>query len=365
MKNIHLSLFLVFIFSLFSCGKKNNETKPIRKDVTETVFASGTLEPENKYNLIAQSEGYIVELKFNNGDEVKAGQLLAVIDNKTNAINASSTENLTGLAAQNASIEGPTLKQAQASLQLLKEKFEQDSLQFSRYQKLFQSNSVSKLELENMKLAFENSKTNYNNAGQNFKLLKQQTEQQLIIQKSQRDVSGVSNDYNQVKAILAGKIYKKVKEVGDYVRRGDVIAVIGNSGALFAKLNIDENNISKIKLGQETIVELNVEKDKTYKAEISEIIPSFDEPSQSFICKARFTDAISFNISGTQLQANITINSKKNALVIPKTFLGYGNVVKTKDKGNVTIKPGFISGEWVEVLSGLDENTIIVNDNVK
>jgi len=360
------SIAIVLLSCIFiSCGKKTSETKPLRKDITETVFASGTLEPENKYNIIAQTEGYIVEMKFSNSDEVKAGQVLAVIDNKTNAITASSSENLTSIAAQNASAEGPTLKQAQASLQLLKDKFEQDSLQYTRYQKLFQSNSVSKLELENMKLAFENSKTNFINAGQNFKLLKQQTEQQLIIQKSQRDVSGVSNDNSQVKAILAGKVYKKVKDVGDYVRRGDIIAVIGNSGALYARLNIDENNISKIKLGQQTIVELNVEKDKTYKAEISEIVPSFDEPSQSFICKAKFTENINFNISGTQLQANIIIDNKKNALVIPKAFLGYGNLVKTKEKGDVNIKPGFISGEWVEVLSGLDENTTIINDKVK
>ena len=363
MKNINIILLLVL--ALFSCGKKTNETKPIRKDITETVFASGTFEPENKYNLIAQSEGYIIDLKFKNGDEVKEGQLLAVIDNKTNVINASSSENLTGLAAQNASIEGPTLKQAQANLKLLQEKFEQDSLQLSRYQKLIQSNSVSKLELENVKLTFENSKTNYINAGQNFKLLKQQTEQQLIIQKSQRDVSSVSNDNNQVKAVLAGKIYKKVKEIGDYVRKGDIIAVIGNAGDLYARLSIDENNISKIKLGQEVVVQLNVDKEKTYKAELSEIIPSFDETTQSFICKAKFKEEISFNISGTQLQANITINNKKNALVIPKTYFGYGNIVRTKDQGNVVIKPGFVSSEWVEVLSGLDENTTIISDIVK
>ena len=140
MKNI--VAILIFLLVLFSCGKKTSETTPVRKDVTETVFASGTLEPENKYNLIAQSEGYIIDLKFNNGDEIKEGQVLAIIDNKTNAINAASSENLTGIVAQNASSEGPTLKQAAANLQLLKEKFEQDSLQLFRYQKLIQTNSV-------------------------------------------------------------------------------------------------------------------------------------------------------------------------------------------------------------------------------
>jgi multidrug resistance efflux pump len=290
---------------------------------------------------------------------------LAVIDNKTSEINVQSAEHLLNLAGQNASPEGPTLKQAQSNVQLLKEKFGQDSLQYSRYQKLFQSSSVSKLELENTKLAYENSKANYFNAAQNYRLLKQQTEQQLVVQKSQRDVNSITGGYNEVKSVLGGKVYKKFKEAGEYVRRGDIIATIGNADTLHANLNVDENNIAKIKVGQEVLIELNVNSQKTYKARISEIVPSFDESSQSFICKARFTDKLDFNISGTQLQANIIVAEKKNALVIPKSYLGYGNKVKTKDRGEIIINPGFISGEWVEILSGLNENETILNDNVK
>jgi HlyD family secretion protein len=363
MKNLLYILTCGVIF--LSCGKKTNETTPVRKDISEAVFASGILEPENKYNLIAQSEGYIVELKFDNGDMVKKGQLLAIIDNKTNEINAQSAEHLLGLAGQNASPEGPTLKQAQASLQLLKEKFGQDSIQYLRYQKLFQSNSVSKLELETAKLAYESSKTNYNNASQNYRFLKQQTEQQLVIQRSQRDVSSVTGGYNEIKAVLSGKVYRKFKEAGEYVRKGDIIATIGNADTLHANLNVDENNITKIRVGQEVLIQLNVNSQKTYKAKVSEIVPSFDEATQSFICKAQFTDKLDFNIAGTQLQANIIVAEKKNALVIPKLFLGYGNKVKTKSKGEVVIKPGFISGEWVEVVEGLNENETIISDQAK
>jgi HlyD family secretion protein len=364
MKN-HLYILTLSVLLFASCGKKTNETTPVRKDISEAVFASGILEPENKYNVIAQSEGYITDLKFDNGDMVKAGQVLAMIDNKANEINALSSEHLLGLAGQNASPEGPTLKQAQSSLQLLKIKSEQDSVQYLRYQKLFETNSVSKLELENTKLAYENSRTNYNNASQNYRFLKQQTEQQLVLQRSQRDVNSVTGSYNEIRSVLAGKVYKKFKNIGEYVRRGDVIAMIGNADTLHANLNVDENNITKIRIGQEVLIQLNVNSGKTYKAKISEIVPSFDEATQSFICKAHFTDQLDFNIAGTQLQANIIVAEKKNALVIPKLFLGYGNKVKTKSKGEVTIQPGFISGEWVEVLGGLEENETIISDQVK
>jgi len=362
-KHSWLSLTVIVLFS--ACGKKTNEIKPERKDITETVFASGTLEPENKYNLTAQSEGYILELKFDYGDTVKAGQTLAIVENKPNSISAASAEALLGLAGMNASAEGPTLKQAQQNVELLKDRSRQDSIQYLRYQKLIQSNSVSKLEFENAKLAFESSKTNYMNALQNYKLMKQQTEQQLVIQRSQRDVNSVSNENNMVKAVLGGRVYKKMKETGDYVRRGDVIAVIGDPADLYAKLSVDESNIAKIKIGQEAIVQLNTDKEKNFSGKVTEIYPYFDDATQSFYCKVKFKDEPELKISGIQLQANIVVGRKTNALVIPKIFLGYGNKVNVKGKGMVPVQTGFISGEWVEILSGVDQNEVLVAEQIK
>src|ERR1700746_4050347 len=114
-----LILLALFTCSLASCGKKTARTKPERRDVTETVFASGVLEPEGKYNLTAQNDGYIIELKFDDGDTVKKDQVLAIIDNKANNINATGAENILGIISRNASAEGPTLKQAEQSVKLL------------------------------------------------------------------------------------------------------------------------------------------------------------------------------------------------------------------------------------------------------
>lgn len=365
MKNMRFTYIILPCLLLAACGKKTSETNPQRKDITETVFASGTLEPENKYNLTAQTEGYLLELKFDQGDLVTAGQVLAVIDNKTSAISASEADNLLGLAGINASADGPTLKQAEQNLNLMREKASQDSLQNSRYQKLLQSNSVSRLESENAQLAWETSRTNYMNALQNYRLLKQQTEQQLISQRMQRDVNSVASDNNEVKAVVGGKVYKRLKETGDYVRRGDIIAVIGDAEQLTAKLSIDESNISKIKLNQEVILQLNTDKSKNYTGNISEIYPAFDEATQSFFCKASFKEKPAFKIASTQLQANIIVGRKSQALVIPKIYLGYGNKVRVKNKGEIAVETGFISGEWVEILNGLAESDIIITDQVK
>lgn len=356
---ISLSLSLIL---LSSCGKKNSKTQAIRKDITETVFASGILVPEDQYNLTSLTDGYIVELNFDEGDTVKADQLLAVVDNEQNTINAKSADQLLTIASSNTNPNAPALKQAEINLELAKQKLFQDEKQAERYTILFESNSVSKLEYENMLLNLENSKTNYKALQENYKLIQQQADQQLIVQQSQKEVNNVSKENNKIKAVIGGKIYKKNKELGDYVRKGDVIAVIGSPKNLYAFLSVDESNISKIKLNQEVIIELNTQKTKSYEGIISEIYPAFDEQTQSFYCKAEFTNPLDFKISGTQLTANIIIGNKANVLVIPRNYLGYGNKVNVEDSGIIIIKTGFISNDWVEIISGIDENSILITE---
>ncbi|NPA67542.1 MAG: HlyD family efflux transporter periplasmic adaptor subunit [Chlorobi bacterium] len=364
MKTRTALLFLAAsLLLLNSCKKNKSETSPVRKDITETVFASGILVPEDQYNLTALTDGYITKLTFEEGDFVKTNELLAVVDNKQSLINARSAEDLYKIALENAKPDAPALKQAKINMQLAEQKLSQDKKQLERYEKLYRQKSVSKLEYENVKLAYESSESNYLSAKENYRLLKQQADQQLIIQKSQKNINAVAGEYNKIKAVIGGKVYKKNKEVGDYVRRGDVIAVIGHPYDLYALLNVDESNISKIKLKQSAIIELNTQKGKNYKAIITEIYPAFDDKSQSFYCKAEFVDSLDFKISGTQLQSNIIIENKKNVLVIPRDYLGYGNKVMLKDSGEKVIKTGFISNDWVEVLDGLDEKSILLPVN--
>ncbi|MDA3905017.1 MAG: HlyD family efflux transporter periplasmic adaptor subunit [Bacteroidales bacterium] len=358
-KFISLSLGLIL---LSSCGKKNSETQAIRKNITETVFASGILVPEDQYNLTSLTDGYIVQLNFDEGDSVKTDELLAVVDNEQSNINARSANQLLTIATSNTNTNAPALKQAEINLELAKQKLIQDEKQVDRYKTLFEANSVSKLEYETILLNLENSKTNYLALQENYKLIQQQADQQLIIQKSQKEVNNVSKENNKIRAVIGGKVYKKNKELGDYVRRGDIIAVIGSPTKLYAFLSVDESNISKIKLNQEVIIELNTQKSKSYNSIISEIYPAFDEQTQSFYCKTEFTDPLDFKISGTQLTGNIIIGNKENVLVIPRNYLGYGNKVNVKDSGIITVETGFISNDWVEILSGLDENSIILTE---
>lgn len=355
--------YFIIAFAAFallnSCGKKYTETTPEYRNITETVFASGVLVPENQYNLTAQSDGYLISLNFEEGDIVETDYLLAEIDNKTYDINLQGANQLLDIAISNLSSNAPALKQIEANLLSAEQKMKQDEIQVERYKKLYDYNSVSKLEYENTLIAFETSKANYKALQENYKLQKQQAEQQHINQETQSGINKVLQGNNELRAVIGGKVYNKFKELGDYVRRGEVIAVIGNPANLYAKLSIDESSISNVRVNQQVIIQLNTDKTKNYKGLITEVYPSFDVQTQSFSCKAVFTDSLDFLMSGTQVQANIILENKDNVLVIPRKYLDFGNRVLVKSEGAVEVETGFISNEWVEILSGINENSVI------
>lgn len=362
-------LFLLALALLGAgCGKKTQTAKVERQDISEYVFASGVLEPENEYHLTAQSDGYLVALNIEEGDLVVAGQVLAVIDNPQNQITAGSNQRLLGIARDNVSSNAPALRQVEASIAAARQKVGQDSVQADRFRRLYGANSVSKLELENMELALVQSRANLQALEQQWASLKRQAEQQLVVQQSQSEVSRVAESYNTVKAILGGKIYERYKQLGDFVRRGEVIAVIGSPDTLHARLNLDESNIGKVRLGQVVKVRLNVDAVKTLEAKVTDIRPAFDVQSQSFFVEASFTDSLPFKVSGTQLEANILTGARENVLVIPKAFLGYRDIVRVERDGKEVqqqIETGFVSNEWVEARTGLKEGETIVADLVK
>lgn len=350
---------------LTSCAKKTIETTPIRKNITDTVFASGILVPDSKYNLTSLSDGYIVKLNFEEGDIVKKGNLLALIENEQNDINVKSSEKLLSIAVSNTKPESPALKQIKANIEMAKQKLKQDEIQVERFKNLYELESIPKIEYENVLLALENSKTNLKALEENYELIKQQAEQQVVIQKTQSELNNYLKKNNEVRALVSGKIYTKKKEVGDLTKKGDIIATIGSPNNLYALFNVDETNISKIKLNQNVVIQLNTNKNKTYKAKVTKIYPSFDEQTQSFFCRVDFIDKPDFNISGTQLQGNFILSHRKNVLVIPRNFLSYGNKVKLKDKGEIKVETGFISSDWVEIKKGLNEKSVILIENIK
>lgn len=359
MNRINIALLIVLLLSVTSCKPKYDETSPKIAPVTEAVFASGVIEPKDAYTVTSLFDGYIVRSYVAENDLVKDGQLLFQLDNRQQRTQVAIAATNMEFAKINAAPNSPDLLQQKAQIEVARVKMLNDSINLSRNESLLTSNSVSRQDVDNARMNYQSSLSNYNAAIASYNTTDNKLKQDLAVSHSQLQNAEAGNQYYNLVAIGPSKVYQIFKKQGDLVRKGDQVAQLGNPDSLVINLDVDEGSISKVQLGQQVLVELNTEKNKTYEARITKIYPHFNETSQSYKVEARFLKEMPGIISGTQLQANIIINREENALLIPHVYVLPGDkVLVDKDKkiDTATITTGIVSDEWIEVLSGLTVN---------
>lgn len=353
-------LTITTVLILISCSK-NEEVQPKNQDIKELVFASGQLEWDDSYNLTAQTDGVLQNATFDVGNTITKGKVIATLDNEINKINAETSQEQLVISNENISANAPALTQLEQNVQFAESKYLQDKKQAERYERLNQQNIGSKVEYENVQLAAKNSLSNLNSLKKQYQIVLQQAKQQQITTNGQLKSNQVIKNYNSIIVTESGTVIKKLKSNGDYVKKGEIIATIANQTKVEAVLNVDENSIGKVKLGQTVFVQLNTNKNTTFNGKVTEILSAFDEQSQSFICKVTFDKPFENSLFGTQLEANILVGEKKNALLVPRNYVGFGNKVNVKGKDEyVIIKPGIISTEYVEVIEGISKNDVLL-----
>lgn len=351
------------IASISSCKPKYDSASPKMGPVTEAVFASGSIEPVDAYILTSLSDGFIVKAYVTENDLVHDGQVLFKLDNRQQHVQVNLAETNLQYARINAASNAPNLLQIKAQIDAARAKLYTDSVTLGRYQHLYATNSVSKQDYDNARLNYQSSLSNYRAQLASYKAAQDKAQQDYQTSQLQVQNAEAGNQYYNLTAIGNGRVYQIFKKEGELVRKGDQVAQLGNPDSIVVKLDVDEGSIDKIKLGQQALVELNTQKGKTYEARISKIYPHFDENTQSYKVEAKFVQDVPGLIAGTQLQANIITNRKDNAMLIPHSYLLKDNKVLKKDgkkADTVTIQPGIISDEWVEVLSGLNMNDKIL-----
>jgi hypothetical protein len=83
-----------------------------------------------------------------------------------------------------------------------------------------------------------------------YKNVKQQAEMSKLALQASAKTQQNAAQFNELKALENGKVAKILKKKGDFIRKGDAIAQMANMNTLVAKLNLDENSIEKVKIGQ-------------------------------------------------------------------------------------------------------------------
>lgn len=351
---------------LVSSCKHNETIKPQRKDIVEAVYASGEIVPKNQYIVNSMVDGYLKTNFVSEGTVVRKGSILFQIESiQSEAMFRNATDNLT-IATKNYSDNSAIIGQLEAQLETASAKCRNDSVNYVRYERLAATGAVSSLEREQAKLVWQTSQNQVKSIQDNIRSTRNDLFRQFSNAKSTYESSLESRNNYLLTSGINGKVYNVVKVPGDLVKRGDMIAILGNADTMIINLNIQDEDIARISIGQQVLVELNTAPDRTFKAQVTKIFPAFNAQDQSFKIEAQFTETVPHLFAGTQVIANIIVSTRKMALVVPKTYINSNSeVILKKSRQTVKVKLGIENTEWVEVLDGLKESDELIKQKTK
>lgn len=348
---------------LQNCTDKNQTAKPAYKLLTEAVYASGNLLPNNEYKVFAQTDGVLLRKVADVGDTVTVGQILFELQNDKQNIRSRHALEQYRIAQRNAVQTSPVLQEMEATLASAKARWQNDSINHVRYKNLLEGKATSRIDYDRATLAYQTSKNEYLSLKNRYEKTRTQLQLEAQNAETQYKLSVEQNADYAIKSHINGIIYEVYKETGEVVKPTEPIALLGDPSQVYLKLTVDELDINRIKKGQQVLVKIDTYKNQVFKAKVTKIYPMLNERDQSFRVDARFEEDVPRLYAGLTVEANIIIQQKEKALTIPKTYLiGQDSVMieKEGDAQLVKITKGIENFEYVEILSGLDTNSVLV-----
>ncbi len=211
-----------------------------------SLDASGYVVARRKATLSAKILGKVTEVNFEEGQKVKAGDIVARLDDSNYRA---------------------ALQQAQAQARQAKAAFENTTPIYSRYQHLKQQGAISTDAVENQRLAYDNARTAYS--------------------VSQAQVAFAQSNLQDtlVRAPFDGVVTVKVAQVGEVVAPsaaggGDTrtgIVTIVDMDSLEVLVDVSENYIDRVQTGGATVIHLDAYPEWDIPGSVIAIIPTADQ----------------------------------------------------------------------------------------
>lgn len=314
-------------------------------DIIETVAATGKIQPEVEVALSSEVSGEIIELPVVEGQKVEKGDLLVKIN--PDLIQAAVSQSQAGL--QNVRAQ---LAQAQASEKNAK-------LTYDRNRALFEKGVISKAEWDKSVTDYDMAKANSQAAYYN-------------VQSASANVKQSMDNLSRttIYAPMSGTVSKLSMEVGERVvgtaqMAGTEILRVANLQNMEVEVDVNENDIVKVAVGDSTIVEVDAYLKREFKGIVTEIANSAEsaltaDQVTNFKVKVRIvpesykdlTKGKSENFSpfrpGMTATVDIISNKKKNIIGVPISAI----VIKsdTTDAKKPSVKETTVSDEKFEAV---------------
>lgn len=318
-------------------------TKVALSEIADTMEASGTVKAATTSIVASRVMGAVVALHVREGDYVAKGQVLAEIDDRDLRQRVRAAEE----ALDEAHRAG---RAAQAQKALADKTFE-------RYQSLITDGAISQYEMDKATM-------NRTVAAEELARI------EAMARRAQAglDEARLYLDYAQVRAPISGIVSERRTDLGSMAAPGMPLLVIEQSGEYLFEAAVDEAMLPEITRNQEVQVEIPA-LGRSIKATLTQIVPSVNQSTRTFIVKARLSDP---EISGGYYGVLRVGKSKRQALTVPASAMvarGQLEGVYVVDNAGVIafrmVRTAHAGAGTVEIISGLRPGEQVITEGTE
>ncbi|MBF0524812.1 MAG: efflux RND transporter periplasmic adaptor subunit [Deltaproteobacteria bacterium] len=363
---------IVVILSLLSCGCQNHATdkkaapaatktfKEVKAAVIkyqvrpQTYQAVGTTRPDATIVLSARNTGVVRRLTVKEGDRVKQGQELIVLDPRYVKAGARQTKAALAEADQGREAANSALKSAQVNFKLANQTY-------NRYKTLKIDSSVSRQELDEVESKYRQARAELDRV----RAMAGATQERRVQAQAAVDQSQATKDDSIITAPEDGRILDKKIEAGSLAVTGQPLLVMETTGNYRLEVSLPEEYINSISEGAEPLVYIEALGLKNITGRVTVIVPEADPATRSFLVKISLPGRPDYR-TGLYGEAIFNVGRKNTMLIDQAAVVSSGQLtgVFTIDRQKTArftlIRTGRTEGAEVEALSGLNEGDVYV-----
>lgn len=242
--------------------------KITKRTIIETVNASGKVYPEDERKVSSDVSGEVVDMYVEEGDSVRKGQVLAKVFAD---VLTSDRDRAASIVNQQQAQVGNT----QASLRSFEARLNQAKLTYDRQKKLYDEKVISKAEFETAESAYLTARADLDAAKQTIR------SGQASVQSAQASLTAANKNLSRttvlapmdgIVSLLAVKKGERV--AGNSFSLGTEIMRVADMSKIEVRVDVGENDIPKVKLGDSAIVEVDAYNDRKFKGVVTQISSS-------------------------------------------------------------------------------------------
>ncbi len=249
-------------------GIRVSAEKAEKRTIVQTVNASGKIYPEVEITLAPDISGEIVSLDVKEGDSVTKGQVLAQIYGD---IYATQRDQASAIVNQQES----QVANAKANLAAQQAQFEQAQKTYIMQKQLFDEKVISQNEFNTALAAYQTAQANVKASQQNVNsAIASVASAKAGLAKANKDISRATLTAPMSGIVTLLNVKEGERVVGSSMMAGTEMMRIGDLSKIEVRVDVGENDIPKVHLGDSATIEVDAYNDRKFKGVVTQIASS-------------------------------------------------------------------------------------------